>query len=101
MRETIPTCEGERECAAKWDAAQLHVVKNSGFKIQLVTNVLISTYNSVGGSTALAWRITKEPVGGGRTRIVAMAYCGNMFGCDVDPVEAIIAFNNAVSRVAP
>jgi len=44
FQNTIPTCSGEADCKAKWEAAQLWVVHNAGFKIQTATDVLIETY---------------------------------------------------------
>lgn len=98
---TIPTCSGEADCSAKWDAAQLWVVKNSGYKIQTATNVLIETYGSVGSSTDLAVRVTKEPLGGGAYKFVVYVYCGNIFGCFPDPWDTALAFNREIGATAP
>lgn len=38
IQRTIPTCTEEKECNAKWETAQLWVVKNAGYKIQTATN---------------------------------------------------------------
>lgn len=96
-----PICEGEADCTAKWEAAQLYVVKTAGFKIQVVTNVLIETYNSTGSSTDLAMRVTKEPLGGGRYKLVATAQCANLFGCTPSPSYAVSIFNSTVSSATP
>ena len=79
-QRTVPVCDGERDCTAKWEAAQLWVVRNAGFKIQTVTNVLIQTFNASNHSIYLAATITKEPQGGGRYRILSSFGCANMFG---------------------
>ena len=101
FERTIPTCDGEQDCNAKWEAAQLWVVHNAGFKIQTATNVLIETYNAVGGSSSIAARVTKEPLGGGRYKIVVRTFCDNMFGCT--PVRWIAAFdfNRTVGAAKP
>ncbi len=100
-QRTVPVCEGERDCAAKWEAAQLWVVRNAGFKIQTVTSVLIQTFNASNHSIYLAATITKEPQGGGRYRILSSFSCANMFGCSPDPAKAIVEFNRFVSAATP
>lgn len=89
----MPTCDGAADCAAKWEAAQLYVVKHAGMKIQNVTSVLIETFNPPQYGTDLAMRVTKEPMGGGSYRLVIDAWCNNMFGCGSPPrsVEADFA----------
>lgn len=100
-QRTVPVCVGERDCAAKWDAAQLWVVRNAGFKIQTANNVLIQTFNPTNHSIYLAATITKEPQGGGRYRILAQFGCANMFGCKPDPAQAIVDFNRYVNAATP
>lgn len=94
IESTRPVCDGEKDCAAKWDAAQLWVVHNAGMKIQTTTNVLIETYNS--RDTSLAVQVTKEPAGDGKYRIVMRPSCGNPFGCYPDLRESALAFNHEV-----
>lgn len=101
IQRTIPTCDGEKDCAAKWGAAQLWVVKNAGFKIQTVTGVMIQTYSPATGDVQLAATITKEPQGGGRYRIVGKLWCANPFGCHPDPAQALLRFNREVGAAAP
>lgn len=101
FERTIPTCDGEQDCNAKWEAAQLWVVHNTGYKIQTATNVLIETYNPVDQRASLAAQVTKEPLGGGRYKIVARLRCGNMFGCVPDPWSAAMDFNRAVGAAKP
>lgn len=93
---SIPTCTGEADCKAKWEAAQLWVVHNAGWKIQTATDVLIETFNPPRGDTRIAARVTKEPLGQGRYKLLIFTWCGNMFTCSVDPWDAAIAFNRAV-----
>jgi hypothetical protein len=79
---SIPTCTGEADCAAKWDAAQLWVVKHSSYKLQTVTNVLMETYGTGQAYTSdtaevgrVFAQVTKEPTGEGSYRIVANIGC--------------------------
>jgi hypothetical protein len=101
VRQTVPTCDGEKDCAAKWDAAQLWVAKNAGFKIQTVTGVLIQTFSPTSGDVQLGATIMKEPLGGGRFRLVARMGCANPFGCHPDPIDALLMFNREVAAAKP
>jgi hypothetical protein len=101
VNRTIPTCEGEKDCAAKWDAAQLWVVKNAGYKLQTVTNVVIQTFNPGPSDVYLAAAITKEPAGAGKFRLIGRLWCNNPFGCSPDPLEALLRFNREVSAATP
>ena len=95
-----PTCSGAADCNAKWEAAQLFVVKHSDQKIQVATNVLIETYNPT-RSTNIAMRITKEPLGDGAFRIVPEIYCGNPFGCNASPSELRRLFTHIIEATTP
>ncbi len=100
VERTRPTCDGAADCTAKWDAAQLWVVKNAGFKIQTTTNVVIQTFGPstvTADSTSVAVTVTREPLGGQRYRIVAHASCGNPFGCTPELVPTLLDFNRTVS----
>lgn len=96
FEQTVPTCGSEIECKAKWEAAQLWIAKNAGYKIQIATDVLIETYNSIDYSTSLAARAMKEPLGDGRYAIRIRLGCANWFSCYPDPVDASLDFNRAV-----
>lgn len=99
IEATRPTCEGEKDCAAKWDAAQLYVIKNAGYQMQIATNVLIETFNS--HNRAVAMSVTKEPLGGGRYRFIARAWCDSFLGCYRLPADAVLGFNRQVAAAAP
>lgn len=81
----IPVCKGEADCAAKWEAEQLWLVHNAGFKLQTVTNVLLETYapayaaagvtNDLEDVGRIFVKITKEPLGDGSYRIVPIISC--------------------------
>jgi hypothetical protein len=97
---TIPTCEGAADCKAKWEAAQLWVVHNAGWKIQIANDVLIETFNPAQNSPAIAARVTKEPLGGGKYKLVATIWCSNMFGCVPNAWDAALAFNRDIGAIA-
>lgn len=93
----VPVCSKEDDCSAKWEAAQLWVVNNAGYKLQTVTDVVIETYNSSG--PAVAVRVLKQPIGQGKYELIASVYCDNPFGCTRNVKEAVIDFNRKISRV--
>ena len=97
VKRTAPLCWDADQCGRMWEAAQVWVAKNSGYKVQLATNALIETYNST--DTRIAMRVTKEHVQGDRYIIVATAACGNLFGCMPDPVEHVLRFNREIGSV--
>jgi len=101
MVQTTPICTNEKECAIKWEAAQIWVVHNSAYKIQTTTNVLLETYNSPNGESKLAVRVTKEPLGGGRYKFIVNAWCGSELGCIPDELSAGLDFNKQISAIAP
>lgn len=97
LQRTIPTCSSTEECNEKWEAAQLWVVKNSGWKIQIQSNVLIETYNSINHSPNIAVRVTKEPIGGGKYNLLVRVWCDNAFYCNPNTIDAALDFNRTVS----
>lgn len=101
INKTIPTCTGAEDCNAKWEAAQLWVVHHAAYKIQTATNVLIETYNPASSSPSIAARVTKEPMGGGKYRLLVKVWCDNMFGCIPDPYASALDFNKVVGAATP
>lgn len=93
---TIPICTNEKDCNEKWEAAQLWVVHNAAFKIQISTNVLIETYNAPSYSPHIAVRVTKEPIGGGKYQFIVSVWCANALGCNPDSWDAALDFNRTV-----
>lgn len=51
LERTTPICIDAADCNAKWEAAQLWIVHNAGYKLQTATNVLLQTYNSTDRSS--------------------------------------------------
>lgn len=101
FQRTIPTCSNEKDCKAKWDAAQLWIVHNAGYKLQTVTDVLLETYNPGEYDTDLAVRVTKEPQGDGVYKIIVKAWCNNIFGCTPNALDAELDFNAKVGAATP
>ena len=101
FQQTIPTCSSDAECKAMWDAAQLWIVHNAGYKLQNVTDVLLQTYNPGPYDTDLAVEVTKEPQGNGVYKIVVKAWCNNLFGCTPNALDAELDFNSKVGATRP
>jgi len=97
---TTPVCVDTQDCKVKWDAAQLWIVKNAGYKLQTVTDVLLQTYNPTGSTTDIGVQATKEPMGSGHYQIVVKVWCDNMFGCFPNALDATLAFNREVGAAA-
>lgn len=77
-------CTGEQECKALWERAAFFVNTNAGYKIQILSDTTIQTYNPAKYSPKLAFTITKEPLEEGKYRIWTTVWCANAFGCNPD-----------------
>ncbi len=73
-------CKDKADCDSKWSKAQVWLVNNSGWKIQIANDVVLQTYGP-GDSTRAAFTLTKSTNADGSGSINASAACGNIFGC--------------------
>jgi hypothetical protein len=96
---TTPTCNQniEMQCEKMWEAAQVWIVKNSAYKLQIATDVLLETYNPSQYDTGIAVRVLKEPTSNSSYKISVVVYCDNLFGCSPNQFEAALDFNNSVN----
>lgn len=95
---TRPICIDAADCEEKWNAARTFLLKKVGFKLQIYSADYMETYNPTRGSSVeLAARVNKEPIGGGRYRIVGSFYCENMFGCTESAGDVMLNFNRYVA----
>lgn len=78
-------CASEPECKLYWERAQVWVAMNSHWKVQVATDVMISTFNGTEHSTYNHYTIVREPLGDGRERITMQTGCNNIFGCMTRP----------------
>ncbi|MBI4807483.1 MAG: hypothetical protein HY799_00820 [Nitrosomonadales bacterium] len=118
IRNSIPTCFSDKDCKAKWDAAQVWVIHNASFKMRTTTDVLIETHN-LGGLykptredySLIAVRVIKEPMGAGKYAIKADVSCStdsinsdfkyDYYACEKDIFDATLDFNRSVSAITP
>jgi len=91
----------EKDCKAKWEAAELWVTSNAGYKIQTQSSVVIQTYSGVGSTTTIAAKVVKQSLGGGKYRIVGNVWCDNIFTCDRDTKALLQDFNETVRAAIP
>lgn len=101
IQDTVPTCEGEQDCKAKWEAAQFWVSNNSPYPLRPITDIVIETYSPQPWDSRLAVRVKKEPLGNGKYRILILVWCMNYFYCSPQPTKAILSFNQYVAASKP
>ena len=61
-------CVGQAQCQTAWRRAQLWLVANSRWKIQIATDVVIETYNGDPYTPFRHYVLTRESLGGDRAR---------------------------------
>jgi len=94
---TIPECRSESSCKSMWEAAQVWVARNAGYKVQVSTDTVIETFNSIGSSTGIAVSVLKVPLGDGHYKIEVNIRCANIFGCTPNAWVAAQNFNNTLN----
>lgn len=93
LRDMQPVvCANQAQCQTMWQQAQLWIINNSSYKIQLANDVVIQTHNPSNSSVASGFTVTKEPYNGERHLIKLRSYCDNMFGCRPSAAQLEIAF---------
>lgn len=85
------TCDNG--CKNEWERAQAWVMKHSKMKIQLVNDMMITTYNPIRNDPDYGFNITKEPLGNNRYKITMDLGNANMFGGKPKPLEVKSLFN--------
>lgn len=103
LETTRPVCSAKESCERMWAAAASWVSQNCGYKIKTQTDLLIETHGPLKHETALACRVTKEPVLGKATsyKLVAATGCSNIFSCVNSHIDPVLQFNSYVNSMAP
>jgi hypothetical protein len=98
FENSIPECDGEADCAAKWEAARRWVKHNVGLILWTTsTPDVIRMY-----TPEMKVTVTKEPTGSEKFRIVMSIACYLSLGsCNGWGVAPPIEFNKAVGHVTP
>lgn len=69
-------CNNASECKLMWERGIYYVANNSKWRVVAETSNLIETERPYKNYYALAYSITREPMGEGRYRIATAAWCG-------------------------
>lgn len=94
-----PICDSSNSCTLMWQRAQLWLVNNSTWRLQMANDTLLQTFGP-GDSTDVAYTVTRTPLGGDRYQIAMRAGCGNIFGCvPKSGAERIMEFNTYLTAV--
>ena len=101
IEQTRPICAKGADCDAKWEAARHWVFNHAGFNVQTANNELIDTYFGGDSDERPVIRVTKEPIGGDKFKIVVSIRCTNFFGCVPNQWNEALAFNQAIGAVTP
>lgn len=91
-------CTGKAACDDLWRRAQIWVLNNSGYKIQVATEVVIETYNPGLSSTTFAIRLTRELQPDGTERMEIMADCGKYPMCHETRPKLTARFRRELRR---
>jgi len=95
FNRTIPVCEGNLDCDAKWEAARNWVVSTPSYPIRVSNQDRIETYDADSSRAGTEIRVDREPLGDDRYRIVVDIDCFGISGCP--PFwETKIDFNRVV-----
>ncbi len=81
------------ECEKEWQRAQIWVARHSNMKLQIISDVLIHTFNPPENKQWYGFLITKEPSGKDEYNMQISMICGNRFGCEPEPDKVRNAFN--------
>lgn len=96
--ERTPTCEAGHECATKWYAAERWITNQAQRLIVHKTDSVMRTAANWSRSRDVAIYVRHVRTAPGEYRIEARMKCGNLTGCDPDPVDALRQFNQYVNR---
>jgi len=94
---TVPVCEGDADCTVKWEAARNWVVNTPSYPIRVSNQNRIETYDADSTRAGTEIKVTREPQGGDRYRIVVDINCFAIDGCPPH-WETKIDFNRVVGN---
>jgi hypothetical protein len=97
---TQVACTSKDDCDAKWGRAVQWIGANSHWRIRLMNDTLLETFDS--SDTFPAYRLTRIPDGKGGGTIQVEAGCGNVvFGCQPDQSAPVKATELAQAMMFP
>lgn len=79
-------CEGQ-QCSAMWSRAQTWLATKARYRVQLMSENVIQTYGPLDSVyDGVAYTVTKEDQGNGKSRIYIRGACSTtIYGCVFDP----------------
>lgn len=63
------------DCTVQWQRAQVWLSRHSAWKIQTATDVMLETFNATHNDATYSFRVTREPLSGGRYDIRMEPVC--------------------------
>lgn len=89
-------CDGAEQCNLYWRRAQVWLANNSSYRIQSVTDTVITTHGPSSGSIERAYQIVRVPMDGGQEQITIASGCGNIYGCNTHADSMAASFKRFV-----
>src|SRR5688500_13622770 len=89
-------CRDKAQCDLYWQRAQVWIATNSKYRIQSVTDTVLTTHGPIEHDTQFAYHLEREPSETGGGKITIRMICGNMFGCGQRQYPTAIAFKKYV-----
>lgn len=91
-------CKDKAQCDYYWQRAQVWIAQNSHYRIQSVTDTVISTFGPVRSDTRYAYQVVRVPKSDGSAQITIGGACDNIFGCSSDLFSDIVHFKRFVQQ---
>lgn len=89
-------CHGDEQCNLYWRRAQVWIANNSSYRIQSVTDTVITTHGPTSGSVERAYQIVRMPMENGQEQITIASGCGNIYGCNAHADSMAASFKRFV-----
>lgn len=93
-------CQKGDDCDMKWSRAQQWVLKNSNWKLQTATDMLLQTFNGPAEATESSFTVSRVARGNGVSEILFESGCGNWIGCIPDGLTLKARFVRFVNQGA-
>jgi hypothetical protein len=89
-------CGSRDQCDRWWRTAQVWVVKNAGYRVQIATDAIVQTAGPDSGSSSWFFLATRAPHADGGEAIELEARCGSAATCSPAYETAVADFKRAV-----
>lgn len=89
-------CKSKEQCDRWWRTAQVWVMKNAGFKVQVATDAILQTFNATPGVAGYSVEISRAPEAAEGEVLEIEARCGWSGHCDRSHETFIADFKRTV-----